>query len=90
MNAKPLSESLRCILDASPPPQLVPEKLVAYVLNKSPDTIRGWRGAFKPKRINPPQHVKVGGRYFYPLADVVRFVEQTRTINPAILKRKNP
>jgi len=95
MNAKPLPESLRYILDARPAPQLVPEKLVAYVLNKSPDTIRGWRGAFKPKRTSPPTPIKIGGRYFYPLEAVADYVRRTGRINPEILNginstRKNP
>ena len=81
-----IPESFRLYLDCRPAPSLIPEKVVAFILNKSPDTVRGWRGAFKPRRSMPPTPVKIGGRYFYSLAELAGYVRRTGRVNPLILE----
>ena len=64
----------RLFLDAAPPLTLVPEKVAARILDKSPHTLRGWRTFYPPTSFNPPRPIRIKGRWFYSTQALVEFV----------------
>lgn len=77
-----MDQRVRQLLLSSPPKPLLTAKEVAYASGYQPDTLRIYRSRY-PDRL-PFQNM--GGRYFYKLEDVIKFIESLSPARKQLVK----